>query len=264
MDVKSMVWGICTGTLTMALSLPLAHGDQHRAGEMKSGAEDKQMQQSQQGQAGATDQKSRELGGLQVSKLIGSELKNHEDETLGTIEEVVLNRFGEVSYLALAPAEGIEAQGQYIAVPWHALSAGEGEQQVILPMAKDQLAQAPSLNQDKRASGDGQDLSAALDRYYLIVAVPALQQVSFSELDQDGNGMIDRREAMEADVLAQHFPAVDEDDSGTISTSEFSAFEEQVQQLREQGQQPGGTGQQPGAQSGQGQQQGQQPGGSSR
>lgn len=240
MDVKTALSGISAGALAVAMALPSAHAAQHESemkGSQAPGATGAQSQPMQDTQAGAEQR----FGGIQASRLIGSELKNEQGETLGTIEEVVLNRFGEVSYVALKPAEGIEIQGEYIAVPWHAMTAG-ADRNLVLPMRKEQLAQAPGLDSEKSPTGEQGELRAALDRYYLVVAIPALQEVSFSELDTDGNQLIDRREAMQADVLAQHFPAVDEDGSGTISTAEFSAFEQEIEQLREQG--PDAQGQQ--------------------
>lgn len=62
-------------------------------------------------------------------------------------------------------------------------------------------------------------------------------EMSFSELDQDGDGQISREEAEAHPDLAENFDQYDESGTGALDESEFAAFQESQT----------GTGSEPGA-----------------
>jgi hypothetical protein len=105
-----------------------------------------------------TDQQQTPLRGQQWQQMQNATLVDdlmnkkamsfQENEQLGTVENLVIDPSGRISYILLDPARGIKEQGELIAIPWTAARPNVQGNQVFLFVGKRQLENAPSLSRN--------------------------------------------------------------------------------------------------------------------
>lgn len=85
-----------------------------------------------------------------VNSLIGTTLENTKNESLGKIEDLVLNNNRDRVAYAIVAYGGVMGIGQkYCAVPWHCLELKNEGKTCILNIDKDRFDQAPSFSYSK-------------------------------------------------------------------------------------------------------------------
>lgn len=154
--------------------------DSSKSAQEKSATNSQPSRQQQQHQATASERSADQLKvskqdlNQQVtdvnkaSKLIGMTVKNKNNESLGTIRDIVLDiNSGKVAYAVLSSGSTLGMGGKNIAIPFQALTVKPGEKALLLDLNKQQLAQAPGFD-DKHwpelnaaASGKTVGLAAA-------------------------------------------------------------------------------------------------------
>ncbi len=83
-----------------------------------------------------------------VTAWIGKDVKNMEGEDLGDVSHFVRDEAGEEILLVIVSYEGIaEMEDKDIAVPFAVLSFNEAEDHVVLDATKEQLANAPAVEE---------------------------------------------------------------------------------------------------------------------
>lgn len=96
-----------------------------------------------------TDQANSKEGKLHpASQCIGSTLYNAKEESLGSINEVVLNREGMLKYAIVKHDATLGVGGTYIAVPWHSMKFDKANDRVMINMEKGRFGQAPAITTD--------------------------------------------------------------------------------------------------------------------
>jgi len=113
--------------------------------------QDRTTQQTQQ----QTQQQRQQATGAQTSamlhrtsKLIGKEVKNTQNEDLGSIYDLVLTSdHQQVSYAALSSGGTWGIGAKYYAIPWSAIQVGS-QGDIVLPISKSQLDQASGFDRN--------------------------------------------------------------------------------------------------------------------
>jgi sporulation protein YlmC with PRC-barrel domain len=103
---------------------------------------------SQQQMSGAGVQRGQLQNAILASELINKKVKGIQNEQLGTVENLVVDPFGNINYILLDPARGIKEQGQLIAIPWAAARPNIQDNEVAIFLSKNQLENAPSLSKN--------------------------------------------------------------------------------------------------------------------
>jgi sporulation protein YlmC with PRC-barrel domain len=86
------------------------------------------------------------------SHILRSEVMNPEGQSLGNIEDVVLNaRTGKVVYAVLSFGEFLNLGGKWFAIPWRALKSSSGFGTFTLEVQKEKLVDAPGFDGCDRA-----------------------------------------------------------------------------------------------------------------
>jgi sporulation protein YlmC with PRC-barrel domain len=97
------------------------------------------------------------MGIFGIKDLLGSQVKNPQGESLGKIEDIVIDTdIGQVAYAVLSFGGFLGLGDKLFAIPWQALSLepakgvlASGQAQVfILNVDKEQLEKAPSFGRD--------------------------------------------------------------------------------------------------------------------
>jgi hypothetical protein len=166
------------------------------------------------------------LGPVRIKEqLLNQQVKNDKGENLGLIDEALVDSQGRLLYVALAPSGEMGLANRYVLVPWPALSRSTDDN-LSLPLTKEQLAQAPAYDKNRPPDLDNVDFNTAAYGFYgLGYTVPATE---FGQLDLNDDGGISAGEAEQYPLLSAHFAAADRNRNGNVDAAEFSAFEQRT------------------------------------
>jgi sporulation protein YlmC with PRC-barrel domain len=106
---------------------------------------------------------------IAASALEGERVVNHLGDTIGEIEEIMLDvATGHIAYAVLAAGGFLGMGEKYFAVPWRALSLDTGRQCFVLGIDRDTLADAPAFDRDHWPSMTDDAWAAALHAFYRV------------------------------------------------------------------------------------------------
>lgn len=94
-------------------------------------------------QTGPTMGGGSRMGQAQAQELIGADVKNAQNETIGEIESVHLDQGGMVSNVIVSVGGFLGLGSRDVALSWNDLQVAEGGQTVTTTMTKDQLKNMP-------------------------------------------------------------------------------------------------------------------------
>src|SRR5262245_30655018 len=83
------------------------------------------------------------------SNLVGNPVRNGAGETLGKMEELVVDPSTGNVHFAVLSLSGLGMRERWVAVPWSALAFVPGRDYVLLDMDKNVLERAPSFTRDQ-------------------------------------------------------------------------------------------------------------------
>jgi sporulation protein YlmC with PRC-barrel domain len=84
---------------------------------------------------------------MAASSFEGEAVINHQGETLGEIEEIMLDvRSGRIAYVVLAVGGLLGIGEKYFAIPWQALTLDTDRKCFVLDADKDRLKEAPGFD----------------------------------------------------------------------------------------------------------------------
>jgi sporulation protein YlmC with PRC-barrel domain len=82
-------------------------------------------------------------------EVIGREVKNHADEHLGKVKEIVLDKLsGQVAYVVLDSGSFLGLGGKYFALPWNAIHFDNVDSCFRVNIDKERLKNAPGFDKD--------------------------------------------------------------------------------------------------------------------
>ena len=101
-----------------------------------------------------------------ASKLMGTKVKNQQEEELGKISDLVVDfRSGKIAYAVLSHGGTLGIGGKQVAIPMEAFTVQQGEEVLLLNLSKQQLAQASGFEDknwpDLNAAEKGQTIGLA-------------------------------------------------------------------------------------------------------
>jgi sporulation protein YlmC with PRC-barrel domain len=86
---------------------------------------------------------------LSAGTLTGDTVRNSDGETLGSVEEIMLDlNHGSVAYVVLASGGFLGVGQKYFAVPWELMRLDADAHEFILDVPKERLADAPGFDHD--------------------------------------------------------------------------------------------------------------------
>jgi sporulation protein YlmC with PRC-barrel domain len=86
---------------------------------------------------------------IRVSKFVGKEVRNQQNDPLGKIDDVVVNlNSGEVSYVVLGSGGILGVGEKLFALPLQAFTPPQGGDQIVLAADKDRIAKAPGFDKN--------------------------------------------------------------------------------------------------------------------
>lgn len=108
---------------------------------------------------------------LRASEVIGMNVQNAEGESIGEINDVVLDaRTGEVRYAALSVGGVLGIGDKLFAVPWKQFECRKSEdgdeRELILNVDQERLENAPGFEQDNWPDFANREFTDMVDKYY--------------------------------------------------------------------------------------------------
>lgn len=104
---------------------------------------------------------------LSATTMIGDEVRNREGESLGKIEEIMIDqRTGHVAYAVVSFGGFLGVGNKLFAVPWKALLLDPEEHEFVLDIDKSRLENAPGFDKDNWPSGADRSFLDEVHTYY--------------------------------------------------------------------------------------------------
>jgi sporulation protein YlmC with PRC-barrel domain len=86
---------------------------------------------------------------VKSKEVVGVAVINAQDESLGKIHEIVINKItGQVAYAVLDSGSFLGMGGKFFALPWQSLKYDAQENSFIINLTKDQIKNAPGFDKD--------------------------------------------------------------------------------------------------------------------
>jgi sporulation protein YlmC with PRC-barrel domain len=106
---------------------------------------------------------------IQASRVIGTDVYNTEGESIGSIEDVMLDKTSNGIMFAVIGFGGFLGIGEkYHAVPWSVLDYSTDKGGYVVPFSREQLEAAPAYSIEDLTSGDGSAARDASFEYYKV------------------------------------------------------------------------------------------------
>ncbi len=105
---------------------------------------------------------------VKASEVTGVDVKNTSGEKLGTINEIVIDKFqGKVNYLVLDFGGILGFGNKFFAIPWSLFSFDDKDGCFIMNIDKDRLKNAPGFDKDKWPNFSDMAFISSINKYYL-------------------------------------------------------------------------------------------------
>ncbi|MBA2649296.1 MAG: PRC-barrel domain-containing protein [Legionella sp.] len=103
---------------------------------------------------------------VRTEEVIGKDVKSQNLESIGSIKEIVLDKYtGEARYVVLGFGGFMGLGEDYFAFPWKSISYNKNEEAFILNVDKDKLKTEYGFNKDKWP--DMATWPTTVDKYYI-------------------------------------------------------------------------------------------------
>lgn len=104
---------------------------------------------------------------MAASSFEGETVMNAQGETLGEIEEIMLDvRSGRIAYAVMSAGGFLGIGEKYFAVPWHAFTMDTNRKAFILDVDKERLLNAPGFDKDHWPAMADQTWAGQVHTYY--------------------------------------------------------------------------------------------------
>ena len=106
---------------------------------------------------------------IAASRVIGTSVSNSQGDTIGEIEDVMLDKLSNGIMFAVIGFGGFLGIGErYHAIPWASLDYDPDQGGYVVPFTKEQLMAAPSYSINDLTTGDGMSVRDASYDYYKV------------------------------------------------------------------------------------------------
>lgn len=106
-------------------------------------------------------------GLLSAGTIMGDEVCNLNGETLGTIQDVMLDiQAGDIRYAVLSSGGFLGMGDRLFAIPWSALAVDGANKRFTLDLDPERLKGAPGFDKDNWPDWSDSTWSASVDSYY--------------------------------------------------------------------------------------------------
>lgn len=170
-----------------------------------------------------------------ASDLIGMDVNSRSGESIGELEELVVNMATQkVHYAVLKFDPGWATPEKRVVFPLTAFNRAQGKDELVLDVDKSKVQAMKDFSERSYANLNDPVLVRDVDRYLVtvlptLVVTPANRMGApssawlFGHLDDDKNGSLDKQEVKDAADVDRNWSRFDKDGNGRISRDEFTS-----------------------------------------
>jgi sporulation protein YlmC with PRC-barrel domain len=114
-----------------------------------------------------------QAGDLLFDEMIDKPITNTENQQLGSVDSLLFDESGRVSYIIISPAPGIKTFGQMVAVPWNAANPSLQDGQVFVSLTRQQLVNAPGIPSNNIAQLQNPQMQQQVNAYFGTSGAPS-------------------------------------------------------------------------------------------
>ncbi|TAL62857.1 MAG: PRC-barrel domain containing protein [Legionella sp.] len=104
---------------------------------------------------------------VNVNNVVGVDVKNAQNENLGEIEAVMLDKAtGQVAYVVLSYGGFLGMGDKLFALPWHIFSYDDSEDCFKIPLDKEKLKNSPGFDKDHWPDMSSSTWRNSINSYY--------------------------------------------------------------------------------------------------
>jgi hypothetical protein len=108
-----------------------------------------------------------DLAGINVDDITGTDIRNPQDEQLGTVDDVLVAPDGTILYLIVSRGGFLGIGEEHVAIPWDGLQAAPGLNTFVLEVDESVMEQAPTVDADRFAQPEGfEERRQVIDEYW--------------------------------------------------------------------------------------------------
>jgi sporulation protein YlmC with PRC-barrel domain len=100
----------------------------------------------------------------EVKQLLNYSVKNHEGETLGRMQDFVVDAGGRILFAVVSKPGFLGIRGEPVAVPFESLSFGDEKNELVLRVSRERFASAPRF--DLKTGAENGAWAAEIYRYF--------------------------------------------------------------------------------------------------
>ncbi len=105
---------------------------------------------------------------VKASEVVGVDVKNLADESIGKISEVVIDKaHGNVSYLVLNFGGHLGFGNKFFAIPWNLFTYNEEKDCFVLDLDKERLQDAPGFEKDNWPNFTSPNVATSIEQFYI-------------------------------------------------------------------------------------------------
>ncbi|MGB0134171.1 PRC-barrel domain-containing protein [Dokdonella sp.] len=104
---------------------------------------------------------------MSATTLIGDNIRNAQDESLGELKEIMLNTTsGEIAYAVVSYGGILGLGDKLFAVPWKAFTIDHENHKLVLNVSKERLKDAPGFDKDRWPNFADPSFVSSVGAYY--------------------------------------------------------------------------------------------------
>jgi len=104
---------------------------------------------------------------LSASTLVGAEVRNPQDESLGNLKDVMIDAAsGKIAYGILTFGGVLGVGNKLFAIPWNAFRVDSERERLVLDVAKEHLKEAPGFDADHWPNLADPSVTGEFDRQF--------------------------------------------------------------------------------------------------
>ena len=86
---------------------------------------------------------------LSAGTLMGDTVKNHQDENIGNLEEIMIDlETGRVAYVVISAGGFLGIGDKYFGIPWEMVGVDTEDKSIVIDLDKETLKDAPGFDKD--------------------------------------------------------------------------------------------------------------------
>ena len=168
--MSKLTFAAALAVLFSGIGLAVAQSNEHTSEHAENQRAENQQPQQYRANYRSDTEKNHAAQSHRASEIIGMKVMSNNDESIGDVEDLVLDaKTGEIRYAAISVGGFLGMGDKLVAVPWQSLNCEkdqQGDPQLTLNTSREKLKNAPGFDQDNWPDFANEKWTRENDRHY--------------------------------------------------------------------------------------------------